>query len=106
MFQAPRSMKALIGRFGYFIAAVVFAGYAIVTLAGPKGLSAWHEKERQIQSLEKSNAELARRNDQARDRIDRLVNDPAEQDRTVEEQLKMVRPGEKVFVLPEEQKKK
>ena len=60
MFQAPGSMKAPLSRFKYALAAVVFAGYAILTLAGPKGPSAWREKERQIQVLEKRNAELQR----------------------------------------------
>jgi cell division protein FtsB len=93
-------MNAPLRRIGFVVAAAAFAGYAIRSLAGPKGLSAWRDKERQIQVLEQSNAELKRQNEAARERIDRLRSDPAEQERVIEERLKLAHPGEKVFVLP------
>ena len=95
-------MKTPIQRIAYAVAFIFFAGYAVVSLAGPKGVSAWREKERQIQVQEKRNTELERANEEARARIDRLENDPAEQERIVRDRLKKVLPGERMFVLPEE----
>jgi cell division protein FtsB len=97
-------MKAPFGRIGYAVAALVFAGYAIATLAGPRGYAAWRDKERQIQVLEKQNAELARQNEAERQRIDLVNGNAAEQEKVIQDRLKLVHPGEKVYVLPDQKK--
>jgi cell division protein FtsB len=95
-------MKPTLARIASAVAFTFVAGYAIVSLAGPRGISAWREKERQIRIQEQRNTELERANEAARARVDRLETDPAEQERIVRDRLKMLRPGERVFVLPEE----
>jgi cell division protein FtsB len=106
IFQVLRGMKAHFSRFVYALAALTLASYAILALAGPRGIAAWRDKERQSRTQEKRNAELARENEQSRERIRRLAADPAEQERVVKERLKLVHPGDKVYVLPDDNKKK
>ena len=98
MFQGLSTMKAPLSRFAYAIALLAVVSYAVMTLSGPRGISAWLEKERQIQSLEKHNGDLNRENERARDRIDRLTNNPDEQGRAARERLNYVEKGDKVYV--------
>jgi cell division protein FtsB len=91
-------MKAPLTRFAYVLVLLVVASYAFMTLRGPRGISAWLEKERQIQSLEKRNGDLNRENERVRDRIDRLTNDPEEQGRAARERLNYVEKRDKVYV--------
>jgi cell division protein FtsB len=94
-------MKAPLARIAYIIAVVAVASYALVALRGPGGISAWLEKERQIKVMEKRNAELSKEVERARSRIERLKSDPAEQERVIKERLKLVHPGEKIYILGE-----
>ncbi|MGD0497948.1 MAG: septum formation initiator family protein [Bryobacteraceae bacterium] len=98
-------MKANFSRFVYALAALALAGYALLALTGPKGIAVWKDKERQSRVLERRNANLARENEQTRERIRRLAADPAEQERVVQERLKLVHPGDKVYVLPDDRRK-
>ena len=91
-------MKAPLSRFAYVIALLAVMSYAVMTLSGPRGISAWLEKERQIQSLKKHNGDLNRENERARDRIDRLTNNPDEQGRAARERLNYVEKRDKVYV--------
>jgi cell division protein FtsB len=97
-------MKERLARFAYALAFVLVAIYAVVTLAGPKGVAALFEKERQIQAAEKRNADLGKDIERTKQRIDRLGSQ-TEQERIVEERLNMVHPGDKVFMLPDSKKK-
>lgn len=92
-------MKPSFARFAYILAIVLVAGYALASLRGPRGVSALMEKRRQIQALEHRNAELEKEIERRRDRIQRLNSDPNEQERVIQERLKLVRPGEKVYIL-------
>ncbi len=94
-------MKAPLVRTAYVVAIAVVAGFAFISLAGPRGIPSLLEKNRQIQTLEKRNEELGKDIERARDRIRRMESDPDEQERVIKERLKLVGPGEKVYVLPE-----
>jgi cell division protein FtsB len=76
----------------------VVAGYAVETLRGPRGVHAWTEKQAQIQKLEEHNAALAKEVERMRDRIRRMDESPAQQELEIRDRLKLVRPGEKVFI--------
>jgi cell division protein FtsB len=91
-------MKSNLARFAYAIVFLMLASYAIVTLRGPRGFHALIEKQGQIQEMEKRNAELARDVERERERIKRLTDNPAEQDLEIRERLKLVHPGEKVYI--------
>jgi len=105
MFQAIRDMKARLTRFAYVVAFLLAAIYAVVTLTGPSGIAALREKQREIRAVEARTASLRKNNARAEERIQRLGADPSEQERVVEDRLKLVHPGEKVFVLPDAPKK-
>jgi len=92
-------MKPSITRVACAAALLLLAGYAYVALRGPQGLPALVEKRRQISELEKQNADLARKIEQQRARIDRLTDSQSGQELEIRERLKLVKPDEKVFIL-------
>jgi cell division protein FtsB len=78
---------------------LVAASYALITLRGPHGVPALIQKQNEIRQLEKQNADLAREIESRRQRIQRLREDESEQELEIRQRLKLVRPGEKVFIL-------
>ena len=92
-------MKSSVAKLGYAVAVLIAASYAFVTLRG--GIPALIQKQREIRTLEKQNADLAREIEFRRERIERLREDESEQELEIRHRLKLVRPGEKVFILQE-----
>lgn len=88
----------------FVIGFVVIASYGYVALRGPQGLQALHEKRREIRALEEENANLESELRYRRERIKKLQNSPAEQELEVRKNLKLLRPGETSFILPERPK--
>lgn len=86
-------------RYVYLVAFLVMAGYAILTLRGPSGVPGLWEKRRQIEVMEKRNAALAQDNEHKREHIQRLSNNPAEQELEIRQRLKLIHPDEKVYIL-------
>ena len=72
-----------------------------MALRGPQGIDALLEKHREIRQLQEHNAERARENEQRREHIRRLKDSQSEQDMEIRRQLKLLRPGETTFILPE-----
>jgi cell division protein FtsB len=93
------------GRVAFLIAFLAVVTYSFITLRGPKGISGLMEKQRMIHELEARNGGLARENERKRERIQRLSDNPSEQELEIERRLKLVRPGEKVFIVGEPDKK-
>ncbi len=91
-------MKAPLARLVYAIAFLAVASYALITLRGPHGIPGLLEKQRQIRETEKQNAELDQQIERMRERIKRLQDSPAEQELEIRERLKLVKPGEKVYI--------
>jgi cell division protein FtsB len=75
--------------------------YGWVSLRGPQGLQALFDKRREIQRLEDLNAERAHENELRRERLKRLEDSPSEQEMEIRKQLKLLRPGETTFILPD-----
>jgi cell division protein FtsB len=98
-------MQAPFTRWGLGVALLAVSAYALVTLRGPQGIPALMEKQRQIQELEKRNAAEARTIERIKEHIQRLNDNPAEQEREILEQYKLVHPGDKVFITGEPEKK-
>jgi cell division protein FtsB len=92
-------MKVSLARFGYLIAFLMVVSYAFFTLRGPKGIPALLQKQHQIEEIEKRNAALAQENERTREHIQRLSDNPAEQELEIRQRLKLVHPGEKVYIL-------
>jgi cell division protein FtsB len=92
-------MKAPLARLAYAIAVLLVAGYAVITLRGPRGITAWLDKQQQIHALERRNAGLAQEIERKREHIQRLSGNPAEQELEIRERLKLVHPKDKVFII-------
>ena len=75
--------------------------YGYIALRGPQGLGALFEKHREIRELEEQNAAHARENQLRLQRIERLEYSTSEQEMEIRKQLKLLRPGETTFLLPD-----
>jgi cell division protein FtsB len=78
--------------------------YGLVELRGPQGLPALRDRWTEIRKLEEENANLQRENDYRRDRIKKLEGNVSEQELEIRKKLKLLRPGETSFILPEQPK--
>jgi hypothetical protein len=59
------------------------------------------EKRQEIRLWQERNAALDRDNQLRRERLRRLEESPSEQELEIRKQLKLLRPGETTFILPE-----
>jgi cell division protein FtsB len=98
MFQARSRMRSPFARVAYVLAFLAVAGYALVTLRGPRGVTALIEKQHQIQQLERQNELLHQEIEHRRERINRLIDNPTEQELQIRERLKLVQPRDKVYI--------
>jgi cell division protein FtsB len=86
---------------------VVFAligAFGLAELRGPQGIPALRGKWNEIRQFEEENANLQRENDYRRDRIKKLESNPSAQELEIRQKLKLLRPGETSFILPEQAK--
>ena len=84
---------------------ILATAYGWVFLRGPQGLQTLIEKRREIRELEERNANIKLENDRRKDRIKRLQESRSEQEMEIRKQLKLQRPGETTFILPESEQK-
>jgi cell division protein FtsB len=87
-------------------AIIVLCGivYAFVALRGPNGIPGLLEKRRLVQEYEMSNEQLQRELEQKQERIQRLQNDPGEQEIEIRQRLKLAGPGENIYILDDKKK--
>jgi len=83
------------------VAAAVLSAYGWAAFRGPQGFEALMERRREIRSLEERNALSAQENQLRRERLKRLQDSPSEQEMEIRKQLKLLRPGETTFILPD-----
>ncbi|HEX5229158.1 MAG TPA: septum formation initiator family protein [Bryobacteraceae bacterium] len=86
------------------VAFALLGTLALRQLRGPEGLPSVREKWDELRQLEEQNAALQRENDYRRDRIKKLESNPSEQELEIRKKLKLLRPGETSFILPEQAK--
>lgn len=92
-------MKVSFKKVAYTLLLLGGAAYGFVQLRGPNGVSALVEKRREIQSLEKENEQLQREIETKKARIDRLSHNPEEQEMEIRKELKLMKPGEKSYIM-------
>jgi len=97
-------MTSSIRRALIVIAFALLGVYALRLLRGPEGLPAVRERWDEIRQLEEDNASLQRENDYRRVRIQKLESSPSEQELEIRKKLKLLRPGETSFILPDQPK--
>ncbi len=71
-------------------------------ISGPQGVQSLWDKWNQIQELEVRTQQLQDENEAYRRRIQRLEQSPNEQEMEVRKQLKLLKPGETTFILPDD----
>ena len=99
MFEQLR--KTVMGKKGAVVLLAIGIAYAWIAISGPQGLQALLEKRSEIRQLEEQNAALTHAIEHRRDRIRRLEDSPSEQEMEIRKQLKLQKPGETTFILPE-----
>jgi cell division protein FtsB len=92
-------MRSPYARIAYVLAFLAVAGYALVTLRGPRGIAALIDKQHQIQQLERQNQLLHQEIERRREKINRLIDNPTEQELEIRERLKLVQPKDKVYII-------
>lgn len=87
-------------------ALVVLCGviYAFVALRGPGGIPGLMEKRRLVREYEAGNEQLHREIEEKQEKIQRLQNDPEEQEIEIRQRLKFAGPGEKVYIIDDRRK--
>ena len=98
-------MKSTLRTAVFILAFLLIGAYGVVALRGPQGIPALIEKQQEIRRLQEHNTDLQRDVQRMRERIDRLKHSPSEQQMEIRQRLKMLRPGETDFILPESEKK-
>ncbi len=93
-------------RAGIAVAVVLAIAYGWVFFRGPQGFQTLLEKRREIRELEYRNDEARRENERRKERIHRLEESRSEQDMEIRKQLKLQKPGETTFILPESEQAK
>jgi cell division protein FtsB len=88
-------------RAGFILAFAVVLIYGVVAVRGPQGIQVLLDKHREIRQLEEQNAAVARENERRKGRIQRLQTSTSEQEMEIRKQLKLLRPGETTFILPD-----
>jgi cell division protein FtsB len=92
-------------RAGIALLVILAGAYGWVFLRGPQGLETLIEKRREIRELEERNVNIRLENDRRKERIKRLEESRSEQEMEIRKQLKLQRPGETTFILPESEQK-
>ena len=91
-------------RTGWVAGAALVLVYAWIAVSGPQGIGTLMEKHSEIRELEEQNAAILRQNQALRERIQRLEESDSEKELEIRKQLKLLRPGETTFLLPEPSK--
>jgi cell division protein FtsB len=99
LFEKIRNI--IMGKKGAMVLIAIVIAYAWIAVSGPQGLQALVEKRREIRELQEQNAAATREIEHRRDRIRRLEDSPSEQEMEIRKQLKLLKPGETTFILPE-----
>jgi cell division protein FtsB len=73
-------------------------GYHVIF--GQNGLTAYQQKRRDAQSLDRQLQSLQRENSLLKGHVDRLQNDPNAIEHQAREELHYTRPGEVIYTLP------
>jgi len=93
--------NTVMGKKGAIVLLAIVIAYAWIAVSGPQGLEALMEKRHEIRELQEQNATLNREIEHRRDRIRRLEVSPSEQEMEIRKQLKLLKPGETTFILPD-----
>jgi cell division protein FtsB len=94
-------LRAAARRTGWVAGGTLVLAYAWMAFRGPQGIQSLVERHHEISRLEQQNADKARQIEALRERIRRLEQSGSEQELEIRKELKLLRPGETTFLLPD-----
>lgn len=98
-------MHGLLPRIAVGVFGLLTVGMLLLALFDPHGALAVRKQRAKRDQLNSEVAALTQENEKIKKEIDQLRHDPAMIERIAREQLKLVKPGEVILVVPSEQKK-
>ncbi len=99
-------MRFSLRKMVYSVVVLCGVAYAFVSLQGPNGIPALLERRKEIHRYEQENAQLERQIALHQQRILRLEQDPAEQEKEIRQRFKLAPPNEKIYILEGKGEKK
>jgi len=84
---------------GFTLVCVAILVYGLLALSGPHGVRALMDKHHEIENLTEQVVVLQQENKLIEEKITRLQSDRDEQGLEIRKQRKLVRPGEKTFII-------
>lgn len=93
--------KAALYRNGVLILLLVSVAMIVHEIFGQNGYLALRRQQKELQTLEQQIRQLKQENEQLDKQIKALKSDPAAVERLAREQMHLVKPGEKVYTLPD-----
>lgn len=97
-------MKISFVRSAYVLIVLCGVAYAFVELRGPNGIPGMLDKQHQVHEYEVSNEKLHREIEQKEQRIQRLQNDPREQELEIRQRYKYTGANERVYIIDDKKK--
>jgi cell division protein FtsB len=97
-------MKLSAIRTAYAIVVLLGIVYAYIVLRGPNGIPGLLDRRRQVREYEQANQQLHREIERKQERIQRLRENPTEQEFEIRQRLKFAKPGEKVYIIDDSAK--
>ncbi len=98
-------MKLSVWKVGYSVVLAAGVAYGFTELRGPHGWGHLMEKREEIRTLERRNQTLHREIEDKTNQIGRLRSNPEEQELEIRKRLKLMKPGEKSYILEKERAK-
>jgi cell division protein FtsB len=93
--------KAALYRNGALVLLLISVAMVVHEIFSQNGYLALRRQQKELQSLQQQIQQLKQENEQLDKQIKALKSDPAAVERLAREQMHLVKPGEKVYTLPE-----
>ena len=104
--KALRFDKAAVYRNGIFILLLVCLVLVVHEIFGDNGYLALRQQRKQLEALREQIEQLTRQNEELGRQIKALKSDPQAIERVAREQMRMARPGEIIYTLPDKKAQK
>jgi cell division protein FtsB len=96
--------KATLYRNAFFALILVCIALIVHEIFGQHGYLALRQQQKELESLQQQIRQLQQENEELDQQIKALRSDPKAIERMAREQMRMARPGEIIYTLPEKQK--
>jgi cell division protein DivIC len=97
---------AALGRNATYVLVLVCIALLVHEIFGPHGFLALRHEKKEIESLRQQIQQLQHENEQLDKRVKELQSDPKAIERLAREQMRLARPGEIIYTLPEKEPRK